>query len=79
MEDPNNVELAAQRQTMFMGGAPARDAAQRVGLGTLGAVVTIAGIVVILPGVVLLAMPLPAGWSAQPRHYSYRLNLTSSG
>ena len=32
MEDPNNKELAAQRQTMFMG-ETLRDAAERLGLG----------------------------------------------
>ena len=64
MEDPNNKELAAQRQTMFMGETLRGMLLNAWGWGTLSMVATITGIVLILIGLVLLAIPLLAGREA---------------
>ena len=68
MKDPNNKELAAQRQTMFMGETLRGMLLNAWGWGTLGTVATIGGIVLILIGLVLdacLSSSLSAGtWSA---------------
>ena len=61
MKDPNNKELAQQRQTMFMGETLRGMLLNAWGWGTLGTVATIGGIVLILIGLVLLLIPLLAG------------------
>ena len=65
MEDPNNKELAAQRQTMFMGETLRGMLLNAWGWGTLGMVATITGVVLIVIGLVLLAIPLLAGREAR--------------
>ena len=58
MKDPNNTELAQQRQTMFMGETLRGTLLNAWGWGTMGTIATIAGIVLLGIGVVLLAVPL---------------------
>ena len=60
MQDPNNKELAAQRQTMFMGETLRGMLLNAWGWGTLATIATITGVVLILVGGVLLAIPLMA-------------------
>ena len=61
MKDPNNKELAQQRQTMFMGETLRGMLLNAWGWGTLGTVATIGGVILILIGLVLLLIPLLAG------------------
>ena len=60
MKDPNNKELASQRQTMFMGETLRGMLLNAWGWGTLATIATIAGVVLIVVGGVLLAIPLMA-------------------
>jgi hypothetical protein len=65
MKDSNNKELAQQRLAMFMGETLRGMLLNAWGWGTLGTIVTIGGIVLILIGNVLLAIPLLAGREAR--------------
>ena len=65
MKDPNNKELAQQRQTMFMGETLRGMLLNAWGWGTLATIATIAGVVLILLGAVLLAIPLLAAREAK--------------
>ena len=65
MKDPNNKELAQQRQTMFMGETLRGMLLNAWGWGTLATIATIAGVVLILLGGVLLAIPLMAARDAK--------------
>jgi len=58
MKDPNNTELAQQRQTMFMGETLRGTLLNAWGWGTMGTIATIAGFVLIGIGGILLAVPL---------------------
>jgi hypothetical protein len=58
MQDKGNQELAQQRQTLFMGETLRGMLLQAWGWGTVGTVATIAGIVLIGIGGILLAVPL---------------------
>ena len=60
MEDPNNKELAEQRQTMFMGETLRGLLLNAWGWGTIATLATIAGVLLIILGGVLLAIPLLA-------------------
>ena len=65
MADPNNKELAQQRQTMFMGETLRGMLLNAWGWGTLATIATIAGVVLIIVGGVLLAIPLMAAHEAR--------------
>ena len=65
MKDPNNKELAQQRQTMFMGETLRGMLLNAWGWGTLATIATIAGVVLILLGAALLAIPLLAAREAK--------------
>jgi hypothetical protein len=65
MKDPNNKELAAQRQTMFMGETLRGLLLNAWGWGLIATIATIAGVVLILLGSVLLAIPLLAAREAK--------------
>ena len=65
MKDPNNKELAQQRQTMFMGETLRGMLLNAWGWGTLATIATIAGVVLILVGAVLLSIPLLAAREAK--------------
>ena len=58
MKDPNNTELAQQRQTMFMGETLRGTLLNAWGWGTMGTIATIAGFALLGIGGVLLAVPL---------------------
>jgi hypothetical protein len=58
MADPNNAKLAQQRQTLFMGETLRGMLLNAWGWGTLGTIATLAGIVLIGLGGLLLAVPL---------------------
>jgi hypothetical protein len=58
MKDPNNAKLAQQRQTLFMGETLRGMLLNAWGWGTLGTIATLAGIVLIGLGGILLAVPL---------------------
>jgi hypothetical protein len=60
MKDPNNKELAQQRQTLFMGETLRGLLLNAWGWGTVGTIATLAGIVLLVVGVILLAIPLLA-------------------
>jgi hypothetical protein len=60
MADKENAELAQQRQTLFMGETLRGMLLQAWGWGTVGTVATIAGIVLIGIGGILLAIPVAA-------------------
>jgi hypothetical protein len=60
MADPENQELAQQRQTLFMGETLRGMLLSAWGWGTVGTVATIAGISLIGIGGILLAIPLAA-------------------
>jgi hypothetical protein len=64
MKDPNNAQLAQQRQTLFMGETLRGMLLNAWGWGTVGTIATIAGIVLILLGGLLLAVPLLAARAA---------------
>jgi uncharacterized membrane protein YtjA (UPF0391 family) len=65
MQDPNNKELAEQRQTMFMGETLRGLLLNAWGWGTIATLATIAGIVLIVLGLVLLVIPLLAARAAR--------------
>jgi hypothetical protein len=60
MADQDNQELAQQRQTLFMGETLRGMLLSAWGWGTVGTVATIAGIVLIGIGGILLAIPMAA-------------------
>lgn len=60
MKDPNNQELAQQRQTLFMGETLRGTLLSAWGWGTVGTIASIAGIALIVIGAVLLLVPLLA-------------------
>jgi hypothetical protein len=60
LKDPNNQQLAQQRQTLFMGETLRGMLLNAWGWGTVGNLARVAGIVLLLLGVVLLAIPLLA-------------------
>ena len=60
MQDKDNAELAQQRQTLFMGETLRGMLLQAWGWGTVGTVATIAGIVLIGIGGILLVIPVAA-------------------
>jgi hypothetical protein len=56
--DPTNAKLGATRQTLFMGETLRGMLLQAWGWGTIGTIATLAGILLIVIGGVLLAVPL---------------------
>jgi hypothetical protein len=58
LKDPNNKELAQQRQTLFMGETLRGMLLNAWGWGTVATIATIAGIVLVVIGAILLAVPL---------------------
>jgi len=58
MQDPNNQQLAQKRQTLFMGETLRGMLLSAWGWGTVGMIATIAGIVLVGLGGVLLAVPV---------------------
>jgi hypothetical protein len=60
LKDPNNQQLAQQRQTLFMGETLRGMLLNAWGWGTVGNLARLAGIVLLLLGVILLAIPLLA-------------------
>jgi hypothetical protein len=60
MKDPNNQQLAQQRQTLFMGETLRGMLLNAWGWGTVGNLARVAGIALLLLGVILLAIPLLA-------------------
>ena len=58
LQDPENTELAQQRQTMFMGETLRGTLLNAWGWGTMGTIATLVGIVLMGIGAVLLAIPL---------------------
>lgn len=60
MKDPNNAELAQQRQTLFMGETLRGTLLSAWGWGTVGTIASIAGIALIVIGAILLLVPLLA-------------------
>jgi hypothetical protein len=67
MKDPNNAKLAQQRQSLFMGETLRGMLLNAWGWGTLGTIATLAGIVLIGLGGVLLAVPLLGAVTARRR------------
>jgi hypothetical protein len=60
LKDPNNQQLAQQRQTLFMGETLRGMLLNAWGWGTVGNLARAAGIALLLLGVILLAIPLLA-------------------
>jgi hypothetical protein len=60
LKDPNNQQLAQQRQTLFMGETLRGMLLNAWGWGTVGNLARLAGIVLLLLGAILLAIPLLA-------------------
>jgi hypothetical protein len=60
LKDPNNQQLAQQRQTLFMGETLRGMLLNAWGWGTVGNLARVAGIALLLLGVMLLAIPLLA-------------------
>jgi len=60
LKDPNNQKLAQQRQTLFMGETLRGMLLNAWGWGTVGNIARLAGIVLFLLGLILLAIPLLA-------------------
>ena len=58
MQDPTNQELAQQRMTLFMGETLRGMLLNAWGWGTVGAIATLAGIVLVAIGALLLVAPL---------------------
>ena len=58
MKDPTNTKLAQQRQTLFMGETLRGMLLNAWGWGTLGTIATLAGIVLIGLGIILLTVPV---------------------
>lgn len=67
MADPDNQELAAQKQSLFMGETLRGTLLSAWGWGTVGTIATIAGIVLIGIGAILLIVPLTAAITATRR------------
>jgi hypothetical protein len=67
MADPKNQELAQQRQTLFMGETLRGMLLSAWGWGTVASIATIAGIVLIGLGGLLLAIPVLAAVTARRR------------
>ena len=67
MADPNNEELAAQKQSLFMGETLRGTLLSAWGWGTVGTIATIAGFVLIGIGAILLIVPLTAAIAATRR------------
>ena len=65
MKDPSNEQLAQQRQSLFMGESLRGVLLNAWGWGTVGQLATIAGVVLFVLGVILLAIPLLAASSAR--------------
>ena len=65
MADPNNKELAATRQTLFMGETLRGLLLNAWGWGTVGTLATLAGVLLVVIGLILLAIPLLAGRSGR--------------
>ncbi|HWT94271.1 MAG TPA: hypothetical protein VN238_14820 [Solirubrobacteraceae bacterium] len=60
MKNPNDKELAQQRQTLFMGETLRGTLLSAWGWGTVGTIASIAGIALIVIGAILLLVPLLA-------------------
>jgi hypothetical protein len=60
LKDPTNQQLAQQRQTLFMGETLRGMLLNAWGWGTVGNLARVAGIALLLLGVILLAIPLLA-------------------
>jgi len=60
LKDPNNKQLAEQRQTLFMGETLRGMLLNAWGWGTIGTIATIAGVLLVVIGVLLLLIPLLA-------------------
>jgi hypothetical protein len=60
LKDPNNQQLAEQRQTLFMGETLRGMLLNAWGWGTIGTIATIAGILLVIIGVLLLLIPVLA-------------------
>lgn len=60
MKNPNDKELAQQRQTLFMGETLRGTLLSAWGWGTVGTIASIAGIALIVIGAILLLIPLLA-------------------
>lgn len=60
LADPNNEQLAQQRQTLFMGETLRGMLLNAWGWGTVGNLAKVAGIVLLVLGLILLAIPLLA-------------------
>ncbi len=58
MQDPNNTKLAQQRQTMFMGETLRGTLLNAWGWGTMGTIATLAGLLLLGIGGILLAVPV---------------------
>jgi hypothetical protein len=67
LADPTNEKLAQQRQTLFMGETLRGLLLSAWGWGTIATIATLAGYVLILIGLVLLAVPLLAAADARRR------------
>jgi hypothetical protein len=67
LQDPTNQKLAQQRQTMFMGETLRGLLLSAWGWGTIASIATIAGLVLIGLGAMLLAVPLLAAVSDRRR------------
>lgn len=67
LADPTNQKLAQQRQTLFMGEMLRSSMLSAWGWGTIGTIATLAGIVLIGIGGILLAVPLLAAFAARRR------------
>jgi len=67
MANPDNQELAAQKQSLFMGETLRGTLLSAWGWGTVGTIATIAGFVLIGIGAILLIVPLTAALTATRR------------
>jgi hypothetical protein len=67
MADPDNQELAAQKQTLFMGETLRGTLLGAWGWGTVGTIATIAGFVLIGIGAILLIVPVGLALTATRR------------
>jgi hypothetical protein len=67
MQDPNNQELAQQRQTMFVGESLRVMLLNAWGWGTIGTIATIGGIALVVIGAILFLIPIGAAISERRR------------